>query len=189
MNHLDIDLAYLRLANHVLAEYILIPETYRSLTPVKGSDIAGGLSQLTIGNILLSLRRLQAISLSETEQTELTELCKQIEQVRNRWRANWERKARHERSDRLRLWQIYLRDLAADKKWNLRSYPVQVRLRVIIYLLNEEIGASIPGEMTILDQQDSLMRSISSRGPFIWEEELASGFPEDTYWFLYRSFN
>jgi hypothetical protein len=188
MKRLDIDWVYLGLASRVLAEYILLPEIYRSLTPVRGSGGAGGLSQLALGNILLSLRRLQAISLSDSEQTELTGLCKQIEQVRDRCRANWERKARRERSDRLQLWQIYLKDLAADKKWYSRSYPAQVRLRVIIYLLDEEIGTPVLSEQTVLDQQDSLMRSISSPGPFVWEAELADGFPEDACWFLYRSF-
>jgi hypothetical protein len=188
MNRLEIDWAYLRLANRVLAEYILLPEIYRSLTPVRGSGSAGGLSQLALGNILLSLRRLQSISLSDSEKTELEGLCKQIEQVRDRWRANWERKARHELTDRLHLWQNYLKDLTDDKKLNSRGFPAQVRVRVIIYLLDEEIGSRLHSEQTVLDEQDRLLRSISSHGPFLWEDELADGFPEETCWFLYRSF-
>jgi hypothetical protein len=188
MNRLEIDWTYLRLANRVLAEYILLPEVYRSLTPVRGSGGAGGMSQLALGNILLSLRRLQAISLSDPEKSELAELCKQIEQVRDRWRANWERKARRERADRLHLWQNYIKDLADDKKLISRGFPAQVRIRVIINLLDEEIGSPIPREQTILDEQDRLLTSISSHGPFVWEQELADGFPEETWWFLYRSF-
>jgi len=188
MNRLDIDWTYLRLASRVLAEYILLPEIYRSLTPVKGNGGAGGLSQLAIGNILLSLRRLQAISLSDSEQAELTGLCKQIEQVRDRWLGNWKRKARHERSDRQNFWQTYLTELAADKKQYSRSYPLQARLRAIIHLLDEEIGTAVIGEDKVLEQQDSLLRSISSPGPFVWEVELVDGFPENNFWFLYRAF-
>jgi hypothetical protein len=188
MIQLDIDWAYLRLANHVLAEYILLPETYRPLIPVKTSSGFWGVSQLAIGNILLSLKRLQAVSPSGSEKSELTELCKQIEQVRDRWRANWERKARREMSDRLHFWQIYLKDVVTEKKWYSRSYPTQARLRAIIYLLDEEIGTAVLNRQTALEQQDNLLRSISSPGPFVWEVELAGGFPEDSFWFLYRSF-
>lgn len=189
MNRLDIEWAYLRLANRFLAENVVLPEVYRSLVPVKGTGGAGGLSQLTIGNILLCLKRLQAAPLSDADQAELTELCKQIEQVRDRWRVNWERKARRERSDLLQPWLVYLEELAANTDRYSRSYPSQVRLRVIIYLLDEEIGRrQALGEDTVLDQQDRLLRSISSQGPFVWETDLAEGFQEKDCWFLFRSF-
>ena len=188
MSRLDIDWTYLRLANQVLAEYILLPEIYRSITPVKWSIDPGGLSQLSIGNILLSLRRLQTISLSDSEQTELTGICMQIEQIRDRWRANWERKAHRELTDRQQLWQEYLDELSTNKKLYSRIYPVQARLRVIIYLLVEEIGTTVINKDMRLEHQDKFLRSFSTSGPFVWEADLAGGFPEETCWFLYRAF-
>ncbi|HMD88819.1 MAG TPA: hypothetical protein VKF38_06625 [Anaerolineaceae bacterium] len=189
MSRLDIDWTYLKLANQVLAEYILLPEIYRSITPVKWSIGPVGLSQLSIGNILLSLRRLQTISLSDSEQTELTGICKQIEQIRDRWRANWERKALREFTDRQQLWQVYLDELSTNKKLYSRIYPVQARLRVIIYLLVEEIGTTVINKDVRLERQDNFLRSFSTSGPFVWEADLAGGFPEETCWFLYRAFN
>ena len=188
MIRLDIDWVYLRLTNQVLAEYILSTDVYRALTPIKTVDSVGELSQLAIGNILLSLKRLQISSLSDNEQADLAELCQQIEQVRERWRANWERKARSERVDRQAYWQKYLNELAIDKNLNSRTYPSKVRSREIIDLLDEEIGYSEINTGIGLEQQDIQLRSISSNGPFVWEEGLENGFSQERCWFLYRNF-
>ncbi len=184
------DWFFLRAALPDLQEYILSSELYWTLHSPR--NIPGGvrLPQLTLGSLLLAEKRLTALPLADVQQAELEDSTRKIHHVRSEWRANWGLKAAHEFRSRLNLWRQYLGELRDEARTNAQSYPSQVRSRAILHLLPSEMIESVPAdENDLLSILDQILRGISRSGPFVWEPEMASGFPEEDYWFLYVRFD
>ncbi len=181
MKSLDKDWAYLRIAIPDLQDYLLSPELYWQLSG------AGGMLQLTIGNLLLSQKRLKSFDWPDAQRSELMKLSGELQQVRQRWRANWMKKAGVEFSARLKLWGSYLSQQSNSQKDASPAYSQQVRLRAILVLLSGEIQSPGPGDIEQLAAFDQLLHRLAKPGPFVWENEISSGFDRDQYWFLYLS--
>ncbi len=184
------DWVFLRAALPDLQAYLLSREIYWPLNLPARSPYGVRLPQLTIGNLLLSAARLRALErIGEQfreQRAELDDIARQVEAVRNEWRAAWGRKAAREYSSRLNLWSQYLRDLQADLRANAASYLNEVRHRAILRLLVPEMPEGIPqDEVEQINQLDEILRGLSQPGPFVWESEVESAFPWDGFWFLH----
>jgi hypothetical protein len=181
------DLLFLHEALPDLQEYILSSEIYWRLAV--GSS-RNKLPQLTIGNLALSLARLEAAAQTGEMKAEFDQLKQQIQQLRSAWLANWRVKGGREFGARLNLWQQYMHELRGDPSGQWVFYSTEVRKRAILTLLNVGDHADISGtqndQLAMLDQ---ILRGLTQPGPFVWEKELSDGFPEDTFWFLYVSIN
>lgn len=181
------DWIFLKTAAPDLQEYILSNEMYWTLRPVQRAPGGVQVPQLSIGNLLLSRARLAAANLSAGEQAELAEVQRAIDAVRSEWRANWARKAGQEFHSRLNLWQQYLRELRGDARPSAGFYAREVRNRAILQLLTAEIEGVVPeNELEQLRLLDGILHGVGRPGPFVWEPELADGFDQQAYWFLYR---
>jgi hypothetical protein len=180
------DWLFLREALPDLRDYILSSDVYRPLR----TRAAGGLKlpQLTIGSLMLSQARLGALELPGQQEAELAEISRRINEVRQEWRVNWGNKAGREFGSRMNLWQQYLRELRGDPGRNAPIYPNEVRLRAIISLLHSEVTDLVPGQEEQLGMLDQILRGLSKPGSFVWEIELANGFPQEDFWFLYVIF-
>jgi len=64
-------------------------------------------------------------------------------------------------------------------------YGYEVRLRVLLNLLGAEIKEVESALQEHLDSLDLLLQALFISGEFIWESELADGFPVDQYWYLW----
>jgi hypothetical protein len=181
MKSLDKDWAYFRAAIPDVQDYLLSPELYWQLSG------AGGLLQLTIGNLLLSQKRLNSFTWPDVQRLELVKISGKLQQVRERWRANWMKKASLEFSNRLKRWGSYLSQRTRNQPGDSPAYAQQVRLRAILVLLYGEIQSPMKGEMEQLAALDQLLRKLAKPGPFVWESEISAGFDQDKYWFLYLS--
>jgi hypothetical protein len=181
------DLLFLHEALPDLREYILSSEIYWRLAA--GSS-RNKLPQLTIGNLALSLARLEAAAQTGEMKAEFDQLKQQIQQVRSAWLANWRVKGGREFGARLNLWRQYMHELRGDPSGQWVFYSTEVRKRAILTLLNVGDHADISGtqndQLAMLDQ---ILRGLTQPGPFVWGKELSDGFPEDTFWFLYVSIN
>jgi hypothetical protein len=169
------DLSYLRNAVGVFEDFLLSNEIYWPM----------GRMRLSLGRLLLALTRLQARPLPAGEKSEFERLERQIMQARDHWRTNWERKAAREIPARLTLWRDYLEDLFREPKEHAAEYRYEVRLRVMLELLMQEAHGAAgaqAGELALLDQR---LRNALMPGDFIWEAEMARGFPPQPFWYLY----
>jgi hypothetical protein len=148
--------------------------------------LAGSSNQqrLTPGGILLGVKRLWGWEISLAGQMELTRLENQLDSIRRKWSSAWELKSRQEVHVRLNLWKNYLADYRESPDLQAELYPQQVHLRVLIHLLELDTGL-LPEETEILAELDRIIQSAWLSGGFLWEQELASTFPEPEYWFLY----
>ena len=104
---------------------------------------------------------------------------------RSRWQVAWDRKASWEIGSRLRQWGNVLKEIRVDPEEHLDFYRYEVRWRVLIQLLRSEIKQVDIAQQEQLGGLDLLLRALFAPGGFIWEPELAPGFPSDSYWFLW----
>lgn len=151
-----------------LQEYLLGDELYGSL--------GGNLPRLTPGNLLLALKRLEAVD-PPSAQT----LRGKLEAIQTQWRSAWEKKIARETASRLRLWSQFLSEQTQDEGPHDAHYAASVRERVILQLLQ----CSAPQ----LAELDSLLRARFKPGRFAWEAVYQDVFPEGEFWFLYGGMN
>lgn len=111
-----------------------------------------------------------------------------MDDVRDRWRVAWERKAGRGFQARLRLWNSFLEDYRENPNANADRYRYEVERRVMLHLLMDEAEAIPEAEMDLLKDLDKVVRSALAPGDFIWGPELENGFPQEPYWYLYGQF-
>jgi hypothetical protein len=72
--------------------------------------------------------------------------------------------------------------LKRDQEKHAPYYHSEVRVRVLLTLLKDHAPVHEK-----LDQVtfDLMLKNMFTPGEFIWEQELAPGFPEDEFWYLY----
>ncbi len=179
------DRAFLKAAVADLESYLLSPQLYWALS-LRGRGADGGIDQLTVGNLLLVMKRLQA--LPPDEQGDLDTLAARVQEIHERWPANWSRKAGQEFSARLKLWQNYLNDLFKDTGGFASGYPNAARWRAVLHLIKGAVENQDPSENDLVVLLDRRLRVVSIPGPFIWEPEVESSFPVEPYWFLHIAF-
>jgi len=168
-----------------LYDYLLSAELYGTATPARGG---GEALRLTVGNVLLSLRRLRAVRWPAGQQETLDGLERNILGLRQRWRANWQRKAQREFVARLQLWQDYLHEVSSEGGRHRTEYAFKVRWRAVLECLRPELGTGqLEEPRQRLEGLERRLEALSVAADFVWEADLAPAFPSEPFWFLYRS--
>jgi hypothetical protein len=175
MTDINKDLDYFQKGIEDLEEYLLSTELYWNIP---------GLSRLTVGGLLLAKIRLQESLLSSDDLHLFQRLVRKLEVATTKWRVAWENKIFREIGSRLTLWQNYLMDY-----WNTPDdfadvYPREVRWRVMLQLLSDEVSGNFK-ERRVLDALDVRLQSSFIPGDFIWDEKLITILPAPIYWYLY----
>lgn len=176
------DLRYLRASLEVLQDYLLSPELYWP-APENGE----GMPRLSLGNVLLSKTRVRGALLFGIDLGSESQTLEQIDALRSQWRSTWAAKAERELHNRISLWSNYLDDLASDRGSNKQEYSYQVRLRVMITLLSEELLTQVSAVQAEISMLDHRLTALTHAAAFVWDREFEPGFPRDEFWFLYRS--
>lgn len=180
----EYDLRYLRAGLDILEDYLKSDELYWSI----GAQAPAGTPpypQLTLGAMLLARERASARVISPAEQTELAQVSGRLDGIERKWRAAWEKKAGHEYRSRLTLWGNFLEDYRENRAANFDRYAYEVRRRVQLHLLDASARDLPPAEVGLLAKLDLILKAVWMPGDFIWSSELASAFPQPTYWYLY----
>jgi len=179
------DLEYLNLGLEEIQNYLLSDELFWPVSGRPSGDRSFFL-KMTIGNLLLSERRLATLSdqdlLSSANAAEFSKLQRGIKAVQMKWQVAWERKASREHDTRFNQWKKSLEDLRGDRYQNAPYYKNEVRLRVLLELLVEQLSDKARYDLSPLDK---ILRQVFKPGEFIWEANLAPGFPKGKYWYLY----
>ena len=184
MSSAEYDLRYLRAGMDLLEDYIQSSELYWSI----GISAEAGQTpypEMTLGGILLFLQRAKAHKLSPQQQAELAELDAKLSSTRLRWRAVWGKKATHAFRARLKLWSNFLEDYRRNSGANVDRYHYEVTRRVQLHLLQSDADDRYEAEDQLLIGLDEFLKAVFVADDFIWDPELATGFPPDPYWYLY----
>lgn len=188
MQVLENDLAFLQASTPVLEEYLLSDVLYYPVTGQHSRQLSGDTTRLTLGNLLLSQKRLSSGLMNDDISAEFSNTLSQIDKIRTQWRSRWEIKIQQELPNRLMLWKNYLSEWGDGSKSKAGDYPYNVRLRVILELLMAETSALLVQEKMLLHSLDQRLKGKGAPGPFVWDEIFRSGFPADKFWFLYLQF-
>lgn len=143
-----------------LQDYLLSAQLYYPLSL--------SLPQLTLGGILLALKRIGS---------QASKFEAEVESVRSKWRSAWDAKSSREVKARSELWMNYLSEYRDDPKAGVRLYPQNVRYRAMMSLLGR-VG----------DDSDAFVKSVFREGGFVWEAECAPNFSREIFWYLYGTF-
>ncbi|HSO26606.1 MAG TPA: hypothetical protein VLS48_00945 [Anaerolineales bacterium] len=180
----DYEFRFLNASLEILEDYLKSNDLYWS---TGAQPPAGGASypQLTLGALLLALLNASAHVQTPAEENELARISDQLGEIRNEWRAAWEKKASHEFRARLNLWSNFIEDYREDKSANFDRFAYEVGRRVQLHLIAPYASGVSPAEFALLEQLDRLLKAVWQPGEFVWSAELADVFPPDPYWYLY----
>ena len=184
MTSAEYDLGYLRAGVSELEDYLLSKEIYWTLDakPPVGEP---PYLRLTLGGLLLVQQRIRGWALNAMQSIEFVELEKMISDTAYRWHVAWGEKAAHEFHTGVNLWQVFLEETLADPEANFDRYSYEVRRRVILSLLSSQAIGITSVDMDQLDGLDRILRGEWVPGEFVWETQIAGGFPRDKFWYLY----
>ena len=172
------DWVFLGLSAEELKNYILSEQIFWQLSPNR--------ERFTIGNLKLAEKKLSASVLNPAEKIQLEKQINIFQEIRSVWKTNWNEKAKNEWLTRMNLWRQYFNDLRLDKENNIWNYASEVRIRVILQLLESDMGEIELHHKSNLNSLDSLLRSISRESAFVWDEMYIEAFPKEEFWYLYR---
>lgn len=183
------EVAILKEMVEVFDDFILADRLYRTLLV----HTAEGDRQPTMsaGRFLMSIRHLEheRQKLTHEERSALDSAQSRLETIRIHLSARYLDKLLHELRGQVSSWRWFLDDCLSGSGGCEEIYPGDVRSRVRIELLLEELeqlGAESVNETRIqVATQDSRLRAIWLPGPFIWQDENPSAYPEKEFWFLY----
>ncbi len=184
MSSINYDIAYLQAGLEQLESYLLSTDLFGQL---HAKALPGELpfASLTLGNVLLSMKKLSAYHLEADQVDIFHELEGRLDVLRSRWRVAWEEKVKQEYPVRLRQWARFLEEVRRDPENHADRYAYEVRLRVILDLLGEEVEGLVVENEDKLFALDDLLRRDFLEGVFVWDEGMREGFPKEVYWYLW----
>lgn len=159
---------------------------------VGGGGLFGGsnMPSLTIGALLMRIRRLHALSdrLSDSQKQQLEAIAAQNAKVHKEWRMHYENKMLREAKSRLDAMAAFFEECSNDPKLCARVYGPEVLRRTTV----EEIKMAMEDynmEDADLDKKmknvDSRLRRFTQPSNFVWNDALKSAYPQTTFWWMY----
>ncbi len=188
----DKDLKEARAMVNALEDYVRGDALYVNI----GGGLFGGgnMPMLTVGALVMRLRRLQALAddgrLSAQQQLELKKLHDAHEKVRRAWTHHYEQKMLREVNSRLDAMKTFFEEAATSMKLAARVYLPEVLRRTIV----EELLMALESQNVDVSEArkkaratDSKLRQFTAPSPFVWDAALESVYPRERFWWMYVS--
>lgn len=178
------DLNYVQAGLEILDSYLLSDDVFWPLgiAPPEGEP---DYPRFTLDGLLLARARLAAHPKTPDQARQAVEIDSAVDLQRAKHRVAWEKKALQCYRVRLRMWGDFIQEYQKNPGDNADRYGYEVRLRVMLSLLEPEISARESAEVKLLDSLDKYVKSVMVPGGFIWDVDIQAGFPREQYWFLY----
>ncbi len=175
------------MAEH-LADYLRGDALYGSM----GGGLFGSGSKppLTVGALLLLLRRLRALqdALTPDQQAQLAKADAQHEAVKREWRMHYDEKRLREANSRLDAMRTFFEECAHSPKTCAANYLPEALRRTIVQELVVTLDADglLDDDLTRkLRDTDGRLRRHTRSADFVWAAQLAPVYPRDVFWWLY----
>lgn len=172
----------------------LIPYVHenRLYGTVGGGGLFGGgtMPSLTIGALLMRLRRLRALEdqLSEAQRASLADIEARHEDVRKEWTVHYTEKLNQEARSRLKAMAQFFEECDDNPRICPNIYLPETLRRTIV----QDIAAALDAmgaESADLDREirgvDGKLRRFTEPSEFVWARALEPAYPRDVYWWLY----
>jgi len=149
-----------------------------------------GLPKLTIGGLLLAMRRLETLRehLNPDQAAALAHTASELAFQQKEWRLRFQNKLARDLRSRFDAWAWYLDDCERQGESAIAHYPRQAETRVKIDLLLDEageVGLEVNESRQRQAALDERLRAVFDQGEFCWLEPLTAGFPQERFWYLY----
>ncbi len=155
-------------------------------------SLAGGeqLPKLTLGGLLLAMRRLETLRrrLEPSQEKALNQAGDSLIAERSAWPGRYGAKLDRDLQSKLDTWAWYLDDCQQRGESAIAHYPHQVADRVKIDLLLEEadeVGLEAASKRAKLAVMDKWLRTHFQPGDFCWPPALRPGFDSNRFWYLW----
>ena len=144
------------------------------LWPLSGQNMP-----LTPGNLLLAKQRIKAAG-DKSVNSEIDA----IESIYSKHFSAWEEKLTGEIHLRMNQWKNQMDEIVQQGSVD-KTYVYNVRVRVILSLLGDEMPDEFAKVKDRLNEMDGILLTLTRRDGFVWDGNLKSAFPQDSYPFLY----
>lgn len=170
-----------------LADYVRGDELYGNT----GGSFFSNMPTLTVGALLMRLRRLDALrgSLNKSQEADLDDTIQAWATVRDEWRLHYEQKILHEIDSRLDSMKTFFRECAENQQNCHNNYRPELLKRTIVEELLDEMTELKVGKDDIqakVDATDAELRSYLRADEFQWSEQLERVYSKSVYWWLYQ---
>ena len=174
------------MADH-LVPYVYEKELYGSIGGMFGS---GTMPRLTIGALLLHLRRLRALEdkMTPEQQTLLNQIAARNEEVRKEWTIHYNEKLVQEANSRLKMIEQFFADCADEPRTCAGNYAPEALRRTIVQEIVDALdraNQANPDLDRAIHKTDTQLHRFTAPTDFIWSPSLAAAYPPDHYWWLY----
>lgn len=165
----------------------LTPYVYEE--PLYGN--IGNMPSLTLGSLLMRLRRLRALEnqLTPAQRMRLSQIEAQHESVLRDWRTHYDAKLLKEVDSRLDDMKPFFSECREDPRACAGAYVPEAFRRTIIQEIIVTIENFDMNETNLaskLRRSDLELQRYIKTCPFIWSAILQPVYPPDTFWWLYN---
>lgn len=170
-----------------LEDYIVKDDLYR--TVIARTSAGDRQMNMSGGDFYSRLMRLQGARhlLTEDERTRLDSAQQKADEIIYSLRTRFNQRLNLELKSRLDSLRYFLRECAEDSGKCRVEYPFEMRNRQRIQTILQLLGADAePTLVEILEQVDKSILRATKESSFVWDEQLQSTYPPETYWYLYR---
>lgn len=166
----------------------LVPYVYEDELYTK---LGGHMPSLTLGALLLRLRRLGELSAQMTDAQRLRwqKIRDRHDAVRAEWTQHYLGKLAREAESRLKNLDAYFEEFEDSPRSAANAYLPEALRRTII----QEILAVLPADVlreagleARVRKADSRLRRYVEPAPFLWAPALEPVYPPDPFWWLYH---
>ncbi len=156
-----------------------------------GGGFFSRMPAMTIGGLLMRLRRLDALRdhLTSQQTATLDKAKARNTTVHNEWRVHYEKKMLREANSRLDAMSHYFEECASNQRACANNYGPEVLRRTTVQELllameehnieSEELRQKMLGT-------DSKLRRYVRPAEFIWADILQDAYPEESFWWMYQ---
>lgn len=170
-----------------LSDYVRGDELYGNA----GGGFFSRMPSLTVGALLLRLRRLHALrgDLNERQQKTLDEAVNAYETVRKEWTTHYEEKLLREAKSRIDAMQGFFRECRDSMSRCAGIYRPELLRRSIVQEIERELQELRVEDDELQDKirgADGRLRAFLRDDQFQWDERLQDLYPKSEFWWLYQ---
>lgn len=171
-----------------LVPYIHESELYGST----GGGFFSTMPRLTVGGLLLRLRRLDALRdhLDATQLQELNTAMSRHEEVFRTWRTHYEGKLQREALSRLKAMGMFFDECASNPRACAGNYGPEASRRTIVQELIRAMHERKVDASEVEKQArsvDNRLQAVTRHADFIWDDTLTGVYPRSEFWWLYQA--
>ena len=159
-------LNYLKAGAQDLEDYLLVKALFWPIG-ISASPGEPSYPRLTLGNLLLTQRLVNINELSTGQSFQFELMLREFNRWKNKRKVAWVRKANHEFRSRLQQWHYYINELFQKPDQFIDYYKNEVRLRVLLDLLKDEVENLDEETFLHLGELDVIHRGVFDQGEFI----------------------